>query len=464
MQPVSARPGAVPSILAWALIGSLTVAAALFLANFSLTFVPREHYRSVAAEAFRSGGLPLVLPAPTPSSAPKYNNNDCLIMGLLLANRSGENRIQRAVSPRMPFGLGSFAKMCEEAARAVAKDPTASLHYHNYIHGNWTLARALLLVTSFAGATTLLWGTGLLFCLGLIVLNIAAYARTHKPRHAAFASLGLAALLFTGRGSYGWSMSFAPSDIVIFSFLIAWSLGRGPDVRGAAFLGALTAAFEFLTGALPVAAALLLMSCAFHEDDGREMRALKTFAAFSLAVLLMFVLKAVAVALAFEPVAVTVAGTRLLSWAGTAQWGIDAANAAKLSVYGISADSLKESRATAFLFALAKMAYFSPTLVFGSLAGGIAVTVLLPLGLASFGLIRLLKGDRDYWLILAAPAVIMGWYFVMLSHTIVHAHFMVRVLAWLGCLTVAFFGWLVARHRVTGKGMVDALGLEPRTR
>ena len=431
--------------MASSIVACLTVTGFLFLANLALSFVPRAQYHTVAAEALRDGDLPATTRVKSAVTVPRYNYTDCIVLGMLLADRSPDSRIQQAVSPRTLTGPGRTVEgYCEDTAAAATTGESSSSQYHNYLHGYWTLSGALLAVMSFAGATTLLWVVSQVLGLALVALNLLAFVRTRNPSHAAFAFLGVGAALFTGRDSFSWSLTFVPTDIVISSFLLVWSLRRAQGVIGAAFLGALTAAFEFLLGAFPITAALLLISGAFLHEDGKQSRALETFAAFSLTFFLMFVLKAVAVALLFEPEGVVAAGTTLMSWTSSGSWQLSAANAARLSDLGIDANSLSEYRVPSFVFLLAKLAYFSPTLVFGSFVGGIVITVLLPSAMVAFGVVRAVRGDRRYWLILAGAAIIMGWYFVMLNHAIVHTEFMVRMLAWLGSIAIGVLAWELA--------------------
>lgn len=437
---------------------ALTLGFILFGANFLLTFVPTEHYRNRAIEAFEDGVLPSVSPVQIPSFPRRYIETDCLILGMLIADRSGETRVERALSPKVLGGVGTAVNpMCEDTAAAARGIKVNTNYYHRYIHGHYTLSGLLLFAFSFIDSTRIIFLLGILLSCGLIILNVFNYARTKDGGYLAYSALGFGAILFTGRFSYGYTLTIGPSDLVILGFLVAWSLGRANNLIGVASFGAMTAAFDFLTGGLPIGAAIILFVNGFMEQKDTLARSVISLTTYLVAFTFMFAFKAVVVSLVFGPSETATAATKLLSWTSSLLWEIDVYNATKLSNYGVSVSMIRDNRFTVFLFALAKMVYFSPLLTFGSFIIAVTATALLPAILTLWSVWNIFRKKTHYWFILATSLITCLWFFIMLSHTIVHAYFMVRMLGWLACIGLAVAAWELASNSSRDSKMVGGI-------
>ncbi|WP_300974861.1 hypothetical protein [Sphingomonas sp. LHG3406-1] len=293
----------------------------------------------------------MTIPIGQEFASPRYNHNDCLIVSMLLLKRS-------AISPsRAATPAPEHNPMCRNMVGSIDNPDAPQTPYHRYVHGYWTLAGLLLAILPFGAATMLLYGVAVALCVALMA-----------SRNPPFVALGAGALCFTGLHSFGWSLSFAPADISILAALLYWS--RRPLSEGSgAVLGALVAAFEFLTGALPVATALILAVGAFQRRSP-----IRPLLAFGMAFLLMFALKAAIVALGAGPAEVAAAGGKLSDWVATGNWALDPASAAKI---GISAETVQQSRLLSFAFEVELTLYTDPTVKWGGMeVGGIRISHL----------------------------------------------------------------------------------------
>jgi hypothetical protein len=438
---------------------------ALFAINFAVTQISPEHYRRIVMQALESGTLATVthLPfAPSKDIYP-YGGNDCLILGALVMPRDA--RIKASVSPRLPLPPESAdiktapgypaAGLCLALAatmRTIARNPAPDQfpepsYYHRYIQGDTTVAALLLAVMSFATATTILLAACYAM-LAAIALPALFRLRTGVPsergRAGAFLIIATALACFYGLPVFDRSFSFAPTDVVIFAFILyglLQPLGTIPPQRfifAVAIFGTLIAMLEFLTGGIPLGLATLIALIAIGgAPDWRTLHnrmALGT-AAFTAAIIACFGYKLLAVA--------TVFGTHELSvffqtlgqrMGGSVETNLSDSVKAALTAYHINPQWLDANILTRVAFAGLMLTYSSFFLGWGSHLLGAAVVLLptpllLALGASSFRDRNISRQARERLALAAAGAVPVLWYVLFANHTILHSSYMVRPLA-----------------------------------
>ena len=432
---------------------------ALFCINFAVMKISPEHYRRVVAEAVSSGTLATVmhLPFAPHKGLNVYGGNDCVILGALVIPRG--TPMEASVSPRMPTGMdftgiadppgyppGAFCLQLA-AAMKTPGEPSQPTHIHRYIHGDVTVAALLLAFMSLGTASRAL----LLACyamLGATALIALARLRTgsQAQRRRASAFLIIAATLACcyGLQLFGRSFSFAPTDAVVFAFILFGMLRplcripRHHFIVAAAAFGTLIAILEILTGGVPLGLATLLALVALGEaPDARTLadRMVVGTAAFTAAVVACFGYKILAVGATF--------GT-----SGLAEFAHALGQRVDGPVQSLLSDNAKESlRAlhidplwidanvlTRALFAGVMLTYSAFYLGWGSHILGAALVLLPTPLLLAFGLYSLRdRGrtveSRERLALAAAGMVPVLWYLVFANHTILHSSYMVRPLA-----------------------------------
>jgi hypothetical protein len=465
---------------------------ALFGINFGLTQISPEHYRRVVLQALESGTLATVthLPfAPSKDIYP-YGGNDCLILGALVMPRDA--RLKASVSPRMPLSGDSAdiknapgypaAGLCLTLAatmRAIAHNlppdqfpqPT---YYHRYIHGDMTVAALLLAVMSFATATTALLFAcyAMLAAISLLAFLCRPAGVPSEPRRAgAFLIIASALVCFYGLPIFDRSFSFAPTDLVIFAFILyglLQPLGAIPLHRlvlAAAIFGSSIAILEFLTGGVPLGLATLiaLIGLGRPPDWGtlRNRVAVGT-AAFAAAVIACFGYKLLAVAAVFGTNELSVFfGTLGQRMGGSVEANLSESAKATLAAYHINPQWLDANILTRVAFAGLMLIYSSFFLGWGSHLLGAAI-VLLPtpllIALACFSYRDRCASPlaRERLAFAAAGAVPVVWYVVFANHTILHSSYMVRPLALNVALCVV--AALPCRHPTIGQSRARIMG------
>jgi hypothetical protein len=451
------------------IIAGVTVAflgmTALFGINFAVTQISPEHYRRVVVEALESGTLATVthLPfAPSKDIYP-YGGNDCLILGALVMPRDA--RIKASVSPRLPLSADSediksapgypIAGLCLALAatmRTIARNPAPDQfpepsYYHRYIQGDTTVAALLLAAMSFATATTGLLAAcyAMLAAIALLaLLRLRTGVPAERRRAGAFLIIAAALACLYGLPVFDRSFSFAPTDLVIFAFILyglLQPLGAIPLQRfifAAAIFGTLIAMLEFLTGGVPLGLATLiaLIGLGRPPDWGtlRNRVAVGT-AAFAAAVIACFGYKLLAVAAVFGTNELSVffetLGQRM---GGSVEANLSESARATLAAYHINPQWLDANILTRVAFAGLMLIYSSFFLGWGSHLLGAAI-VLLPtpllIALACFSYRDRCASPlaRERLAFAAAGAVPVVWYVVFANHTILHSSYMVRPLA-----------------------------------
>ena len=452
------------------LIASVACVAALVIATAFTATRGHGGYQARVAAALEDGTLGRAVILPFGPARPYYQFafNDCLILSMLTVPDGG-TAAERIVSPLVPLSDGGvpdgFPPYSHCAALASTLAGTADgqgWRYHRYLHGHRALAGLLLHWLPLGAASALLALAALAPYLAVAGLAMAALLRRRSAdpgRHAAYLTLAVALPLLTALPVYGRSFGFAPSDMVLGIALLAayrhraWAARENLLVAGCATFGALTAIFEFLSGGRPAGFVLLVAIAAFegrHHDAGRRLALM--LAAYALAFGLCFAVKLGSVMIVWGPSELTSVVTQLALRVGHAEWDVAPENAARLAAFGLSVETLQSGRLAGTAFAFGKLAFFSSQLGFGSLACGLVIVLLGPLVLP-WCAVRSRKAGADpaarrvWLLLLLAACVVPFWYVVFLNHTIVHAHFMVRLLAWPTALALAGLAWSRAHHR-----------------
>ena len=443
--------------------------SAFYLISIATALVDRDRYHEVIAQAVHTGALARAHRLPFGSGEPYaiHNFNDCLILSMLILPQD-DNALLRALSPAVPAdgppwsgvspaGYPPYVQCRDlEAAMVSAHAVTTNL-YHRYLHGDWVLAKALLAIMPLSAATN-----AMALLVGLLFLSLAALAARRlirgtgeQPRERAYLALGLVLFSFSALPVFGWSFSFAPSDIMIAGALLFFYL-RPPSsltdrglVVAAALFGTLTALFEFLTGSAPMGLMAVIAVIAF--DDGGSVRQLLrrlvlAAAAFGGAIVLSFAVKMAAVSLIWGVSELGIFGRQIGAHMNAGGWDIAPQNEAQLNRLGISVDAIRQSVMLSYGYALSKIVYFTKLMAFGSATLGVILAVILPLALAGLSAWQALRAQDPLQrlrisLVLGGCLAMPVWYLAFIHHTIVHAHFMFRPLVWPLALLVAMQAW-----------------------
>ena len=261
--PSRSRPAPVRAAAIAAATGLLVFLLVFALAHISLRS-DREAGKRAIGTAVETGALTLEVKWHLGDvGIGAHQFNDCLILYQAIDNRAPA--AQLAVTPlSAPIGTANMCAALKALADERAQDTPR--FYHNYVHAHTSLARLMLPVTGVEGlrgfyklalSLTLLAG-----------LTFAAIALAQGQRPGASAVWLLLFAMFTrwfGLESFGQSIGHGPADLVLLLFLLFLSRssaskplpGRTALIASAVF-GALTMAFELLTGGLPLGLALTI--------------------------------------------------------------------------------------------------------------------------------------------------------------------------------------------------------------
>jgi hypothetical protein len=455
---------------------------ALFAINFALTQISPEHYRRVVLQALESGTLGTVTHLPFAPSKEIYpfGGNDCLILGALVMPRDAP--LRASVSPRLPLSGEETdsapgypaAALCRGLAatmRAIAHNPTDQFpppsYYHRYIHGDTTVAALLLAAMSFATATTTLLAVcyAMIAAIALLALfRLTTGDPTERRRAGAFLIIAATLACFYGVPVFDRSFSFAPTDVLVFAFILYGllrPLGAIPLHRlvlAAAIFGSSIAILEFLTGGVPLGLATLIALIGLGRPPDwstlRDRVAVGT-ATFTAAVIACFGYKLLAVAAVFGTNELSVffetLGQRM---GGSVEANLSESAKATLAAYHINPQWLDANILTRVAFAGLMLIYSSFFLGWGSHLLGAAI-VLLPtplliaLACSSYRDRHVSPLARERLAFAAAGAVPVVWYVVFANHTILHSSYMVRPLALNVALCVV--AALPCRHPTIGQ-------------
>ncbi len=391
--------------------------------------------------AFAEGALQDVDWLPGDTGIGRHQYNDCLILYMAIDQQATPGQL--TASPIKPAPAADQT-MCGALRAYVAGDKAAGqtgAWYHQYIHGHTMLARYLLPHLPVEAIRNLFHSVQTLLVLAGIVVAMVALARRRRPAESLFWLIGfLAFSRWFGLESYGQSLSHAPSDAIILSYMlfltgaaVRGGLGRWTSIIAAATFGALVAIFEFLTGGIPLGLAIIVggLPFALRDQSMRETRdrVVEAAAAFCAAVIICLALKIL-----------------FALWV----FGIDAfrESAAQL---GVRLGMGEQQRALRPL-AMAK----SLTKGLNSLAAGMHVMAGAMLVLAtlagSWGARALIiSGDRKLraraWHLIASNLLLVAMLLLLWQHTIIHAWFMDRIFVWTIASGFALFAMAVGRKQ-----------------
>ncbi|MSO89938.1 MAG: hypothetical protein EXQ89_08260 [Rhodospirillaceae bacterium] len=416
----------------WVTFGLLSVLAQL---------IPSAAIRDAVLTAFAGDDL-------THDDAPWLDSkrgtnqyDDCLVFSMPLL-RTGDV-VQDAVSPRIIHAWwtddGRWLSECQtlhEIAAGTLPDEIAAdaAPFHRYLHGSMVVASFLLPVFGVATMRTVLKATCYAL-LGFLVLRslMEAVAVLRRPRdwrqRPRLANAGIGAVatvlaLLYGLPYFGQSVAHGPSEIALFGFLIFCTyvnLATAPPfLFFAAILlfACLTSAFGFIFHPLPMGLAVLVGILSLQSRPGTRPRDFVQLLAaggtvYTGGVAGCLLLKQVLAGLVFE----------------TPVWApfFDQVFYRMTGETGFERDNLSQLAANLYVCL--------PNLGIGS--SPVAMGIIgLSLGslLAAQAAIAIIRGPRAPNLQIGGLAlsalVIFGWYVVFRNHTIIHACWQVRLLAW----------------------------------
>jgi hypothetical protein len=440
-------------------------AVALFLVlSYASTFIDRQGIAGKLEAANAQRAFTQTWAKGTGRAIPRFGGNDCLMLAALL--QTYPSRLAEAISARIPPAeaqpparagdptIPACLQMIAALERPDHADPDA-IYYHRYLHGQRVFAALALAVVS---PEALGWITLMLnvVCLLSVLLPALRHWRTGEWRQRGFAAIAATLLLFDGLWLFGIYFSFGLSDLVLSAFLAyAYhrSIAHAPErvfAVSVALFGAATAIFEFLTGGIPFGLALLLGIIALDGPPERTAllrRAFHGTMIFALAILLAFAIKLALVMLFVDPNALADFRGALSTRVGSSfVASLPPQEIAWVSAFGIDVSSLDRSWAYASLYMLARLGYATFVIGYGSPAVGMAIMGAAVLTTVVLLIRRAHALDdavaRTRLLILFASALVMpAWSLVFLSHTLLHAIWMVRPFGWFIALAGILLAW-----------------------
>jgi hypothetical protein len=462
-------------LYACALLTTLVAVAAFFASSFAATFIDRnliaeKLVRANAVHAFEQRWA-----AVTGRQIPRFGGNDCLLLAALLQDYP--SRTAQAISARIPPAdsqpparagdptIPACLQLAAALNRAEHADPNA-IFYHRYLHGQRVFAAFALALVS---PQTLGWITlslnGLVLLLVLVPALRRARGSPNPARERGFAVISVTLLLCSGLWLFGIYFSFGLSDLVLAAFLAcAYSFGiaRAEErwfAVAVALFGVATAIFEFLTGGIPFGLALLLGIIALDGPPDRDALLRRAFHAaviFALAIALTFAIKLALVMLLIDPHVLGDFRSALATRLGTSfADSLPAQELAWLAERGVDVSALDRHSALALLYMLARLAYASFVIGFGSpvlgmIIMGAAVVASVVLMIRR---VRTAHGTviRTRLLILLGSVLVApAWSVLFLNHTLLHAIWMVRPFAWFIALAGILLWWPAEERSAQG--------------
>jgi hypothetical protein len=449
---------------------SLAAAAAIaffFALSYASTFVDRQGIAAKLEAAHARQAFTETWASWTGRAIPRFGGNDCLMLSTLLQDYP--SRLAETISARIPPAdaqpparagdptIPACLQMIAALERSGHADPDA-IYYHRYLHGQRVFAALALAVVS---PEALGWITLLLNAVILLSVLIPAARRglRREPdcwRERGFAAIAATLLLFDGLWLFGIYFSFGLSDLVVSVFLL-YAYRRGvahaPERAFAvaiALFGVATAIFEFLTGGIPFGLAVLLGIVALDGPADRTAlmrRAVHGTLIFALAILVAFAIKLALVMLLVDPNVLADFRGALSTRVGSSfVANLPPQEVAWVSAFGVDVSSLDRHWAFAVLYMIARLGYATFVIGYGSPVVGMAI-----MGVAVMTTALLLvqrarrssgKVSRTRLLVLLGSALVMpAWSLVFLSHTLLHAIWMVRPFAWFIALAGILWAW-----------------------
>lgn len=420
-------------------IAGLIVSALLMAAFFALNSASLGHKlpqaRAHVAEAFVSGELGREDWLRGNSQIGQHQFNDCLILGMAVDQRGPAEHL--AVSPIFP-GSSDLDHLCADLGDWIGGKPAAGppLFYHNYLHGHTLLTRWLLPDMPVSAIRALYRNALVLIVMAGLALALVGLARRKAVAANLFWALVFISFArFFGLEAFGPSLSHGPSDLVVVLgalFLCSATQRGGLGPRAAmafgAVLGSFTILFEFLTGGIPLGLALVTGGLAFAikpADRGAMLHTLlSAFGAFCAAVATGLIAKAIVTLNVFGLEAVRATGKELAARMALTD---GPRGAIDTGLYSFAKGVLKG------LDGLVPGTHLMSALMIG-----------IALSAGGWG-VRQLWASRDDVLALRTRALLASNVLIAVmllgfwQHTMIHAWFMDRVLAWTIASGLALF-------------------------
>lgn len=364
---------------------------------------------------------------PNPNSLIYRHIFDCALFGMMLAPGTGADamRIKLAKSepsykddPRAP----PYAD-CQTILRAMPELGGSGVEfqqYDRYILGMRLLGRVMLsaMPVQTMRRVLLVVSYGLLGVIGITAGCILWRARSpaDMQRAAGCLAIALCFALFHSAHYFDAMLTFAPMDWTQFLFVLLaliFPLGRmrSPHLAAyAASYGSMIAIFEYMTGGIPLALALLPLLLALGWQDsasGYPRKLMILWGAFCVAVVATFAFKQIYAAMLLANTDSFIAALLHRTYGH-----LDADESARYSLTHLVALYYRGS----WLVGIGS-SRIGAVLVAGSLALIALAALRKQPALAQLRIAS--------WLSLLAPA---AWVVVFLNHTILHAFFMARLL------------------------------------
>lgn len=456
-------------------LGAVLVAVVAFFAvSYASTFLDQKDIAAKLVAANSERAFEQTWAIGTGRKIPRFGGNDCLLLSALLQDYP-RHRVQ-AISARIPRAESQpharandpAIPACLQLIAALERTPHAdpdAIYYHRYLHGQRIVAALGLAIVS---PQALGWVTLLLNALVLLFVLVPAAQRSGAGpdawRERGYAAIAATLLIFSGLWLFGIYFSFGLSDLVLSAF-VACSYYRGvahaSEARFAvvvALFGVATAIFEFLTGGIPFGLALMLGIIALDGPEDRAAllrRAVHGVAIFALAIVLTFAFKIALVMMLVDGGAIADFRAGLSVRVGSSfVESLPPQEIAWVSRFGIDATALERSWVLTVLYMLARLGYATFVIGYGSPVFGMAIMGVSVLAVIAMLIRHALKlsGDvaRTRLLILLGSALVMPvWSLVFLSHTLLHAIWMVRPFAWYIALAAILIGWTASRSELS---------------
>jgi hypothetical protein len=443
-----------------AVAAAIPVTLLLLALNLASATIDRDPMRAHVAAGFADGALD---PDPQritwiPRGIDQWN--DCVIL-MALVDEPGP-ALRQALSPQRLVKDSGPQNACDALQWMVSNKPVSLEPYHRYLHGPVTLAAPMMAMFSVAQARSLLGWAVTLAGVGLALASLWVLARAGRrgDRETAARAMfvGFAAVcltLFSGQGLFAMSFTHFPVAMALYAYLAValivdfsrLSLGAHAALHAA--FGAITAWIEFLTGAAPLGACLILYMADAQSPSSRPLpRALQALGAFGAGFLTAFVVK----------LAITYA---VFGQAVIDDFGAGLGH----RVAGASGGDIGEA-AIGPLDAVKKLYWHAAYLGGGSEQLGRLLLIASGLGLAWSALLifrRRLRGEALVRpvLLLGAALVIVAWHLIFFPHSFVHAWFMVRTLVGIILPAGALVLWLHRHDLARMAGSATGLARRP---
>ncbi len=449
----------------------ILVTLLFFVANWFVISDSPDSYRSQIAEAFVDGTLGA---SRETREIREHAGNECVFLSSFVVDY--ESHLKRAVSPKRIVGF------CETLREFLENPQTAPVdkYYHRYLQGFRTPAAILFTFMSvnlafksilFISIALLLVG---LYSGGKRAVGATRAAVTVEGRYAALQSetptflILVSFALFFGLSEFGARITHGLWGVAIIGFIV-WAFNTdlyrmrfARFVVAIALFGALIAQFEFFTGAAPLGLAVTIGIVALrsqHVVEASEFweRIWTAASAFFVGFVACYLFKLLVVGLVFGWAELGTMSGKLTERA----WGdyTDEINIATALEFGFDPRGQSTYSPYSLFFVIAKLAYSTTSIAFGSRIMGICAVAAGVISLLVGAVYLLFRRQQTVqrpvvYALLLSVAVIPVWYLLFLGHTIVHTRFMVRPLVWIIAIGAIFACWTVIDLRRRRLGVV----------